>query len=71
VRSVGQKSVPALGGTSLFGGQGGLIGTLGGVLLMGLTNNVLVILNVSSWYQELIQGLVIVGAVALHKQKRR
>jgi ribose/xylose/arabinose/galactoside ABC-type transport system permease subunit len=60
-----------LGGTSLFGGQGGLIGTLGGVLLMGMTNNVLVILNVSSWYQELIQGLVIVGAVALYKQKRR
>jgi ribose/xylose/arabinose/galactoside ABC-type transport system permease subunit len=60
-----------LGGTSLFGGQGGLIGTLGGVLLLGLTNNVLVILNVSSWYQDLIQGLVIVGAVALYKQKRR
>ncbi|HLX97555.1 MAG TPA: ABC transporter permease [Roseiarcus sp.] len=60
-----------LGGTSLFGGQGGLIGTLGGVLLIGLTSNVLVILNVSSWYQELIQGLVIVGAVALYKQKRR
>ena len=60
-----------LGGTSLFGGQGGLMGTLGGVLLMGLTNNVLVILNVSSWYQELFQGLVIVGAVALYKQKRR
>src|SRR5579863_41650 len=60
-----------LGGTSLFGGQGGPIGTLGGVLLMGLTNNLLVILNVSSWYQELIQGLVIVGAVALYRQKRR
>jgi ribose/xylose/arabinose/galactoside ABC-type transport system permease subunit len=60
-----------LGGTSLFGGQGGLIGTIGGVLLMGLTNNVLVILNVSSWYQDLIQGLVIVGAVALYKQNRR
>jgi ribose/xylose/arabinose/galactoside ABC-type transport system permease subunit len=60
-----------LGGTSLFGRQGGLIGTLGGVLLMGLTNNVLVILNVSSWYQELIQGLVIVSAVALYRQKRR
>jgi ribose transport system permease protein len=60
-----------LGGTSLFGGQGGLIGTLGGVLLLGLTNNVLVLLNVSSWYQELIQGLVIVGAVALYKQRRR
>jgi ribose transport system permease protein len=60
-----------LGGPSLFGGQGGLTGTLGGVLLMGLTNNVLVLLNVSSWYQELIQGLVIVGAVALYKQRRR
>jgi ribose transport system permease protein len=60
-----------LGGTSLFGGQGSLVGTLGGVLLMGLTNNVLVLLNVSSWYQELIQGLIIVGAVALYKQKRR
>jgi ribose transport system permease protein len=57
--------------TSLFGGQGGLIGTVGGVLLISLTNNILVILNVSSWYQELIQGLVIVEAVALHKQKRR
>ena len=60
-----------LGGTSLFGGQSGPIGTLGGVLLIGLSNNVLVILNVSSWYQELIQGLVIVGAVALYKQKQR
>jgi ribose/xylose/arabinose/galactoside ABC-type transport system permease subunit len=60
-----------LGGTSLFGGQGGLIGTFGGVLLMGLTNNVLVILNVTSYYQDLIQGVVIVGAVALYKQKRR
>jgi ribose/xylose/arabinose/galactoside ABC-type transport system permease subunit len=38
---------------------------------LGLTNNVLVLRNVSSWYQELIQGLVIVGAVALYKQKRR
>jgi ribose/xylose/arabinose/galactoside ABC-type transport system permease subunit len=60
-----------LGGTSLFGGQGGLVGTLGGVLLMGLTNNVLVLLNITSWYQELIQGLIIVGAVALYKQQRR
>ncbi len=45
-----------LGGTSLFGGQGGLIGTLGGVLLMGLTNNVLVILNGGPWYQEIDSG---------------
>jgi hypothetical protein len=37
----------------------------------GLTNNVLVLLNISSWYQELIQGLIIVGAVALYKQQQR
>ena len=60
-----------LGGTSLFGGVGGLIGTLGGVLLIGLTNNILVVLNVTQWYQDLIEGLVIVGAVALYKQKRK
>ena len=42
-----------LGGTSMFGG---LIGTLGGVPLMGQTNNVLVILNVDPWYQEIDSG---------------
>jgi ribose/xylose/arabinose/galactoside ABC-type transport system permease subunit len=60
-----------LGGTSLFGGRGGLIGTLGGVLLLTLTNNMLVMLNVNQWIQQLIQGLIIVGAVALYNQKGR
>jgi ribose/xylose/arabinose/galactoside ABC-type transport system permease subunit len=60
-----------LGGTSLFGGRGGVIGTLGGVLLIGLTNNLLVILSVNQWLQDFIEGLIIVGAVALYKQKGR
>jgi ribose transport system permease protein len=60
-----------LGGTSLAGGRGGLIGTLGGVLLLALTANLLVILNVNQWIQELIQGLIIISAVALYKQKNR
>lgn len=60
-----------LGGTSLFGGRGGVIGTLGGVLLLGLTGNLLVVLNVNQWIQELVQGIIIVGAVALYKQKGR
>ena len=60
-----------LGGTSLFGGRGGLVGTLGGVLLLALMGNLLVILNVNQWYQQLIQGLIIIGAVALYKQKGR
>lgn len=60
-----------LGGTSLFGGRGGLVGTLGGVLLLALMGNLLVILNVNQWIQELVQGLIIIGAVALYKQKGR
>lgn len=60
-----------LGGTSLFGGRGGVIGTLGGVLLLGLTNNLLVVLKVNQWIQDLIEGLIIVGAVALYRQKGR
>lgn len=60
-----------LGGTSLFGGVGGVIGTVGGVLLLGVTNNILVVLNVNQWIQQFIQGLIIVAAVALYRQPRR
>jgi ribose transport system permease protein len=60
-----------LGGTSLFGGRGGVIGTLGGVLLLSLTANLLVVLNVNQWTQGLIQGLIIIIAVALYRQKGR
>ena len=60
-----------LGGTSLFGGRGGMIGTLGGVLLLGLTGNLLVVLNANQWIRDLIQGAVILIAVALYKQPGR
>jgi ribose/xylose/arabinose/galactoside ABC-type transport system permease subunit len=60
-----------LGGTSLFGGRGSMIGTLGGVLLLGLTGNLLVVLNANQWIRDLIQGAVILIAVALYKQKER
>jgi len=60
-----------LGGTSLFGGRGGVWGTLGGVLLLSLTANLLVVLQVNQWYQELIQGFIIISAVALYKQEGR
>jgi ribose/xylose/arabinose/galactoside ABC-type transport system permease subunit len=60
-----------LGGTSLFGGRGGVLGTLGGVLLLSLTANLLVVLNVNQWIQGLIQGIIIIIAVALYKQEGR
>ncbi|MCA0454344.1 MAG: ABC transporter permease [Chloroflexi bacterium] len=59
-----------IGGTSLFGGRGGVIGTIGGVLLLTILANLLVTLNVPQYYQGLIEGAVIVAAVALYKQDR-
>ena len=58
-----------IGGTSLFGGRGTVIGTLGGVLLLGITANLLVMLGVNQFVQGLIQGIIIVAAVAIYKQE--
>jgi ribose transport system permease protein/inositol transport system permease protein len=53
-----------IGGTSLFGGVGGIGGTVVGVLLIGVLTNGLVLLNVSSFVQQVIIGLVLIAAVA-------
>ena len=58
-----------IGGTSLFGGRASVLGTLGGVLLLGITANLLVMMGVSQFIQGLIQGVIIVAAVALYKQE--
>jgi ribose/xylose/arabinose/galactoside ABC-type transport system permease subunit len=60
-----------IGGTSLFGGRGSVLGTLGGVLLLGVMANLLVLMGVNQFIQGLIQGIVIVLAVALYKQESR
>ncbi|MHB9007338.1 MAG: ABC transporter permease, partial [Limisphaerales bacterium] len=57
-----------IGGTSLSGGVGGVGGTILGALLMGVINNGLDLLNVSSYYQAVIKGVIIVGAVWLDKR---
>ena len=60
-----------IGGTSLNGGVGGVGGTILGALLMGVINNGLDLLNVSSYYQQVVKGLIIVGAVWLDRSKHR
>lgn len=54
-----------IGGTSTSGGTGTITGTLVGVLLIGVINNGLDLLNVSSYYQQVVMGAIIIGAVVL------
>ncbi|ADU95708.1 ribose ABC transporter permease [Geobacillus sp. Y412MC52] len=58
-----------LGGTSLSGGKGWIFGTLVGALIIGVLNNGLNLLNVSSFYQQVIKGAVILLAVLLDRRK--
>lgn len=57
-----------LGGVSLFGGRGTILGVFVGSLLIGVINNGLVLLGVNSSVQQIIKGLIIVAAVALTKK---
>jgi ribose/xylose/arabinose/galactoside ABC-type transport system permease subunit len=59
-----------IGGTSLSGGTGSISGTVLGALLIGVINNGLDLLNVSSYYQQVIKGLIIVGAVWLDRSRK-
>lgn len=58
-----------LGGTSLFGGSGTVIGTMFGALLIGLINNGLVLAGLESSQQQIVRGAIIILAVALARRK--
>lgn len=60
-----------VGGTTLAGGRGGVIGTLLGAFLVSLLNNLLNYMNVSSFYQWVVQGLIIIAAVGLLGRRNR
>ena len=54
-----------IGGTSTSGGTGTMTGTLIGALLIGVISNSLDLLNVTSYYQQVVMGIIIIGAVVL------
>lgn len=58
-----------LGGTSLFGGSGAVIGTFVGALLIGLINNGLVLAGLDTSQQQVVRGVIIILAVALARRK--
>jgi fructose transport system permease protein len=60
-----------LGGTSLFGGRGTIIGTLIGALIVGVLRDGLVLMGVASIYQTLITGILVILAVSVDQLARR
>jgi ribose transport system permease protein len=60
-----------LGGTSLAGGKGTIVGTLIGVLILGTLTNGMILLGVSAYYQQIAQGFVLLLAVGLDQLRTR
>lgn len=55
----------ALGGTSLYGGEGGMLKTLQGILLIGVISNALILLKISPFYHDVIKGALLIMVLAL------
>jgi ribose transport system permease protein len=60
-----------IGGVSLFGGQGSVIGVLGGVLVLSFLNQLFDTVQVNALYQQLIQGLIILAVLGIYRQRRK
>jgi ribose/xylose/arabinose/galactoside ABC-type transport system permease subunit len=55
-----------IGGTSLTGGKGSVGGTVVGVLIMGLIINIMNLLEIEAYPQQMAKGIIIIAALALH-----
>lgn len=60
----------AVGGVSLYGGRGSILGTLGGVLLLTLLSNFFNLMQVNIFYQQLLLGAIVLVSVATYKGKQ-
>jgi ribose/xylose/arabinose/galactoside ABC-type transport system permease subunit len=58
-----------IGGAVLGGGSGGVVGTFGGVLTLGLIDNLLNLFNVQTYYQQIFKGLIILFAVLARRKE--
>jgi ribose transport system permease protein len=58
-----------LGGTALMGGRGGVLGTLGGVFILAVLDNVFNQLQFDAFLKDVVRGVVIIAAVALYARR--
>jgi ribose transport system permease protein len=59
-----------VGGTSLAGGRGRLIGTIVGFIILGIVNNMMIMLNISPYLSGAVKGAVILFAVLMQRRER-
>ena len=52
-----------VGGTNLFGGEGRMLGTVMGTLLLAMIGNGLILMKISPFYQQIIEGAIILAAI--------
>lgn len=64
-------AVTVIGGTSLFGGEGGVVGTVIGAAIFAVLANILNLAGVSPFTQQIVKGAIIVAAVLFETQRRR
>ena len=60
-----------LGGASLAGGRGSIVGTILGVLVIGVVNNGIVLLSIESFWQDVVRGTLLIVAVAIDQLRLR
>ena len=60
-----------LGGASLAGGRGSILGTVLGLLIIGIIDNGLTLLNVESFWQQVVSGSLLITAVGFDVLRRR
>ena len=60
-----------LGGASLAGGRGSIFGTVIGLLILGIIDNGLTLLNVESFWQDVVRGTLLISAVGFDAVRRR
>lgn len=60
-----------IGGTSMTGGKGSVLGTVVGVLLLGVISNMLTMLGIPNYIQGLVKGCIIIGAVLIQRTQQR